>query len=124
MSRWLASLLVVLVACGGAKPTEAPRPAPVAEAHPTPSADDAVLPLWPQVTHGTLPNGLTYYILKQNAFWSGWLANSYRYGDDPALILDPRGLLARMTSDNVKAAAKHYLDGKQYYQAVLLPAAK
>jgi hypothetical protein len=32
-------------------------------------------------------------------------------------------MIARMTSDNVKAAAKRFLDQKQYYQAVLLPAA-
>ena len=38
-------------------------------------------------------------------------------------ILDPTKMTARMTSDNVKAAAKRYLDQKQYYQAVMLPAA-
>jgi zinc protease len=60
--------------------------------------------------------------LRQNNFWSGWLESSYRYGDDPSLILDPSKMVGRMTSDNVKAAAKRYLDAKQYYQAVLLPA--
>ena len=30
--------------------------------------------------------------------------------------------IARMTSDNVKAAAKRYLDPKQYFQPILLPA--
>jgi len=31
-------------------------------------------------------------------------------------------MIARMTKENVQAAAKRYLDGKQYYEAVLLPA--
>jgi len=31
-------------------------------------------------------------------------------------------MIGRMTVDNVKAAAKKYLDAKQYYQAVLMPA--
>jgi zinc protease len=60
--------------------------------------------------------------LKNNDFWLGWLSSSYRYGDDPKIILDPSGMIARMTSDNVKASAKHYLDAKQYFQAVLMPA--
>ncbi len=60
---------------------------------------------------------------KTNGYWVSWLASCYRYGDDPTLVLDPSKVVARMTSDNVKAAAKHYLDPKQYYQAVLLPAA-
>jgi len=60
--------------------------------------------------------------LKTNGFWVGWLASSYRFGDDPTLVLDPSKMIGRMTVDNVKAAAKKYLDAKQYYQAVLMPA--
>ena len=60
--------------------------------------------------------------LKTNGFWVGWLASSYRFGDDPTMVLDPSKMIARMTSDNVKASAKKYLDAKQYYQAVLMPA--
>ena len=48
--------------------------------------------------------------LRNNEFWMDWLAKSYRYGDDPTLVLDTAPILARMTSDNVKAAAKRYLD--------------
>ncbi|MBV8757947.1 MAG: insulinase family protein, partial [Deltaproteobacteria bacterium] len=59
--------------------------------------------------------------LRQNAFWSGWLTNAYRYGDDPAIVLDTDQVTKRMTSDNVKASAKHYLDRKNLFQAVLLP---
>jgi len=60
--------------------------------------------------------------LKTNGFWVGWLASSYRFGDDPTLVLDPSKMIGRMTVDNVKASAKKYLDAKQYYQAVLMPA--
>jgi zinc protease len=60
--------------------------------------------------------------LRQNRFWSGWLTNAYRYGDDPSIVLDTEPMTKRMTSANVKAAAKKYLDPKEYFQAVLLPA--
>jgi zinc protease len=60
--------------------------------------------------------------LRTNGFWSGWLAASARYGDDPTLILDLNPTIARMTSDNVKASVAKYLDGKQYFQAILKPA--
>jgi zinc protease len=61
--------------------------------------------------------------LRTNRLWASWLSGSRRYGDDPTIILDPSGMIARMTPDHVKAAARHYLDGKQYYEAVMLPAA-
>ncbi len=61
--------------------------------------------------------------MKTNGFWLGWLASSARYGDDPKLALDPSKMIARMTSDNVKAAAKRFLDPKQYFRAVMMPAA-
>ena len=57
--------------------------------------------------------------LRTNGFWLGWLESSARFGDDPALVLDPAPMIARMTSERVKAAAKRYLDGKRYYQAVM-----
>jgi zinc protease len=59
--------------------------------------------------------------LRQNRFWLGWLASAYRYGDDPTLVLDPTLMTNRMTAANVKAAAKAYLDTKQYFQSVMLP---
>jgi zinc protease len=61
--------------------------------------------------------------MKTNGFWVDWLASSYRYKDDPTTILDPSKVIARMTSENIQAAAKRYIDMKAYYQAVLLPAA-
>jgi zinc protease len=60
--------------------------------------------------------------LKTNRFWLGWLANAYRYGDDPALVLDTAPFVARIKSDFVKSAAKRYIDSKQYYQSVMVPA--
>ncbi|MBX3155160.1 MAG: insulinase family protein [Deltaproteobacteria bacterium] len=74
--RALVVVLLVVVACKGAKP-EAPRlPTPgsappasagsgsaaAAPAKPAPPDDKQVLPLDPTVRHGTLPNGLTYYV--------------------------------------------------------------
>jgi zinc protease len=61
--------------------------------------------------------------LRDNGFWLGWLASAYKYGDDPALILDTKQVTDRMTPANVKAAAKKFLDAKQYYLSVLLPEA-
>jgi zinc protease len=60
--------------------------------------------------------------IKTNGFWIGWLASSYRFGDDPTLVTDPSRMIGRMTSDNVKAAAKKFLPKTPYFQAVLLPA--
>jgi zinc protease len=60
--------------------------------------------------------------LRNNQFWLQWLDSAYTYGDDPTLILDPSKMIARMTPANVQAAAKHYLDAKQYFEPVLLPA--
>ena len=60
--------------------------------------------------------------LRSNAFWAGWLTNAARFGDDPTLVLDIGKVTARMTSTHVKAAAKHYLDARQYFETVMLPA--
>ena len=60
--------------------------------------------------------------LRQNGFWSGWLVSAYRNGDDPALILETEPVVARMTSANVQAAAKRFLDPRRLYRAVMMPA--
>ncbi len=60
--------------------------------------------------------------IKTNGFWVGWLSSTYRFGDDPTLVLDPSKMLGRMTSDNVKAAAKKFLPKAPFFQAVLMPA--
>jgi zinc protease len=57
---------------------------------------------------------------KENRFWSQQLAEHYRYGTDPRKILELDKMIDRVSSDNVKKAAKQYL-GKQYVDALLMP---
>ncbi len=52
------------------------------------------------------------------------MSTAYRYGDDPTEIPDTTKTIERMTSANVKAAAKHFLDRKQVYTAIRVPEAK
>jgi zinc protease len=59
--------------------------------------------------------------LRENRYWLGRLADAWRFGDDPKDILTVDPLLARVTADNVKAAAKKYLDAKDSVLAVLRP---
>ncbi len=61
--------------------------------------------------------------MKTNGFWIDWLSSSYRFKEDPTIIMDSTKVVARMTSANVQASAKRYIDSKSYYQAVLLPTA-
>jgi len=60
--------------------------------------------------------------MRTNQYWVDWLARSARYGDDPKLVLDPAPVLARMTSDRIKAAAARFLDRRRLFEAVMLPA--
>ncbi|MEO8698910.1 MAG: insulinase family protein [Kofleriaceae bacterium] len=60
--------------------------------------------------------------MRTNRFWIDWLDRSARFGDDPKLVLDPAPMLARLTSDNIKAAAARYLNTKTTFQAVMMPA--
>lgn len=57
---------------------------------------------------------------KENDFWVEELAEHYRYGTDPRKLLELESLVERVSSDNVKKAAKRYL-GKQYVDALLMP---
>ncbi len=59
--------------------------------------------------------------MRTNQYWLDWLGRSAWYGDDPALVLDPKPVLDRITVTNLKAAAKKYLDRKKMFQAVMLP---
>lgn len=60
--------------------------------------------------------------LRDNGVWAAWLLACARFGDDPALILDPEPYLSRLTDEYVKAAAKRFGDRAQMFKAVLLPA--
>ena len=59
--------------------------------------------------------------LRENGFWAGRLLEAMRFGDDPKLILDIDGRLARITSENVSAAARTVLDDSRYVEGVLNP---
>ena len=60
--------------------------------------------------------------LRTNKFWLNRLEYAYHYGDDPTEIPDTSKTIARMTAPNLKAAIKHFLDRKQVYTAVKMPA--
>jgi len=63
----LAAAALAFVACSHVAPAPAvalPPAQAAAPAQPAIDPDAAPLPLWPEVTKGTLPNGLTYYVLK------------------------------------------------------------
>lgn len=61
--------------------------------------------------------------LRTNRFWLDRLTTAYRYHDDPTDILDTSKTLARMTNATLKAAVAHFLDRKQVYTAIRVPAA-
>ncbi|MFZ5894998.1 MAG: M16 family metallopeptidase [Myxococcota bacterium] len=59
--------------------------------------------------------------LKDNGYWLRELGRAYLYGDDPRLILDIESLIANVTSERVRAAAKQYLSKQNYVLAELRP---
>lgn len=61
--------------------------------------------------------------LHTNRFWLDRLTTAYRYRDDPNDIPDTAKTLARITNANLKAAVAHFLDRKQVFSAIRLPAA-
>src|SRR6185295_1259541 len=90
-------LALIAAACGGAKPAataSAPAAAAAAPATAAPARaastdpDEAPLPLWPEVKHGRLANGLTYYVLahkkpeKRAFLWLAVNAGSIQEDDD------------------------------------------
>jgi len=59
--------------------------------------------------------------LKDNAFWLSVLPNYYRSGWDPRGILQYDELIARTSSDRLKAAAREYFPANRYVIGVLSP---
>lgn len=59
---------------------------------------------------------------RRNGFWLDRLLGKYRQGEDPRDILILHELTKRVTSDNVRQAAKKFLRDDQYLEARLLPA--
>jgi zinc protease len=61
--------------------------------------------------------------LRENRFWLNELVEHYRYGTDPNKIVElEKKAVERVSSDNVKQAAKRYL-GKNRIEGVLWPEA-
>jgi zinc protease len=58
---------------------------------------------------------------RSNAFWLGRLAGNYERGEDPRQILTLHELTKRVTSENIRLAARKYLRDDQYVDAQLLP---
>jgi zinc protease len=61
--------------------------------------------------------------VRENDFWLGELADSYRYGTDPLLILSYDELVKSVSNDRIAAAAKRYLDASHYLIGTLEPEA-
>ncbi len=60
-------------------------------------------------------------LYRDNDFWLGRLVSAYKMGDDPRDILILPRLTQRVTSENVRAAARQFLRDDQYVEAVLTP---
>lgn len=58
---------------------------------------------------------------KENYWWRGGLQNHYRYGTDPAKLLEIDKSVERVSSKRVQAAAKKYLNTKRMIDGLLLP---
>ncbi|MBA3460811.1 MAG: insulinase family protein [Deltaproteobacteria bacterium] len=98
MRSKLARILItsfIAAGCGGSqpKPQVVDMPAEVVTARPAepaapPSPNDPVSPLDPKIKRGTLPNGLTYYVVKHHkpeqraALWLAVNAGSVQEDDD------------------------------------------
>ncbi len=59
--------------------------------------------------------------LKDNNWWMGQLHDTYYFGDDLEASSDIDAMLKRVTSDNIKASAKHFFDAKSYVLGVMRP---
>jgi zinc protease len=90
MTRLGLISIAILTACGSAKPAPTPHRAPppdVVVAPPPPPVDPRV-PLTAQIKRGTLPNGLTYYVMAHHrpeqraAMWLAVNAGSVLEDDD------------------------------------------
>jgi zinc protease len=62
-------------------------------------------------------------LYRSNDFWLDRLVDKYKLGEDPRSILILPELTKRVTSENLRLAARQFLRGDQYVDAVLTPAA-
>lgn len=58
---------------------------------------------------------------RDNGFWLGRLASKYELGEDPRQILILHELTQRITTENIRQAARQFLRDDQYVDAQLLP---
>jgi zinc protease len=59
--------------------------------------------------------------LKENSWWQNTLEEALYYGDDFKVTTDVDAMVKRVTSDNIKAAAKHFFDPNKYVLGVMRP---
>jgi zinc protease len=59
--------------------------------------------------------------LKENSWWMSQLHQTYYYGDDFTAQTDVGAVEKRVTSANIKAAARRYFDTKNYVLGVMRP---
>jgi len=59
---------------------------------------------------------------KENWWWGSQIREAYWFGEDITAVTDLEGVLARVTSDNVKASAKRFFNEKHLVYGVLRPA--
>ncbi len=62
--------------------------------------------------------------LKENSFWLEALESAYVHGTDPKLILQYEQLVESLTPASVQAAARQYVNEKNYVRVSLLPEGK
>lgn len=60
--------------------------------------------------------------IKTNFFWASQLSSAYQYGDDPREILGYDRLVAGLTAEAIRDAARRYLRQDNYVHVTLLPA--
>ena len=58
---------------------------------------------------------------RDNGFWIARLAAKYEFDEDPRAILILHELTQRITKDNIREAARHFLRDDQYVDAQLVP---
>jgi zinc protease len=61
--------------------------------------------------------------LKENRWWLSNLQEAYYFGDDFKVVADVDAIAKRVTSDNIKASAKHYFTAGNYVLGVMTPVA-
>jgi zinc protease len=59
--------------------------------------------------------------LRDNNYWAAQLVAYDRFGWDPAQIAAPAGAIVPLTNENIRAAAREYLNVNRYVQVSLLP---